>query len=140
MSLPPVPDPAEPPRRVLPGPLRWLLMGLAVLSLALGVIGLFLPIMPTVPFVLLAAWAAALSSPRLSNWLEQHPAMGPHIRDWRHGGMVRRSAKWMATATMSGGAVIMLIWVRPLWLPLTAVAVMATVAVWLWLRPEHPPG
>ena len=125
--------------RVLSRPLRWLLKVVAAVSLALGIIGAFVPVMPTVPFILLAAWAAARSSPRLSNWLEQHPTMGPYIRDWRHGGTVRRSAKWMATLMMAGGAVIMLIFVRPLWVPLAAIAVMASVATWLWLRPEHPP-
>lgn len=140
MPVPPTTDSAESPPRVLPRPLRWLLKALAVVSLALGVIGAFLPVMPTVPFVLLAAWAAALSSPRLSHWLETHPQMGPHIRDWRQGGMVRRPVKWIATASMAGGAVIMLTFVRPLWLPLMAIAVMATVATWLWLRPEHPPA
>lgn len=125
---------------MLSRPLRWLLKLLALVSLALGIIGAFVPVMPTVPFILLAAWAAARSSPRLSNWLEQHPTMGPYIRDWRHGGVVRRSAKWTATLTMAGGAVIMLIFVRPLWVPFTALAVMASVATWLWLRPERPPG
>jgi hypothetical protein len=95
--------------------------------------------MPTVPFVLLAAWAAARSSPRLSHWLETHPRMGPHIRDWRRGGVVRRSAKWTATVMMTGGAITMLYFVRPLWVPLSAIAIMATVGVWLWFRPEQPP-
>ena len=124
--------------RPLSRPVRWLLKAVAVVSLALGIIGAFLPIMPTVPFILLAAWAAARSSPRLSNWLENHPRMGPHIRDWRCGGVVRRPAKWTATVMMAGGAVTMLFFVRPLWVPLTAIAVMASVGVWLWLRPEEP--
>ena len=66
--------------------------------------------------------------------------MGPHIRDWRHGGVVRRRTKWIATLMMAGGAVTMSIFVRPLWVPLTAIAIMTSVAIWLWLRPEHPPG
>lgn len=132
-------DTDEPAERVLSRPVRWLLKGVAVVSLALGIIGAFVPIMPTVPFVLLAAWAAARSSPRLSHWLETHPRMGPYIRDWRRGGVVRRSAKWTATLMMSGGSVTMLFFVRPLWVPLTAIAIMASVAIWLWLRPEQPP-
>ena len=136
----PLTSTAEPARQPLSPPVRWLLKLVAVVSLALGIIGAFVPVVPTVPFILLAAWAAARSSPRLSNWLEQHPTMGPYIREWRHGGVVRRSAKWTATLMMSGGAVIMLILVRPLWVPITAIAIMASVAVWLWLRPEHPPS
>lgn len=130
-------DPFEPPE--LSRPIRWLLKALAVISLILAVIGAFLPIMPTVPFILLAAWAATRSSPRLSHWLENHPRMGPPIREWRHGGVVRRSAKWYATVMMSGGAVSMSIFVRPWWVPLAAITVMTSVGVWLWLRPEHPP-
>ena len=135
----PLPDPKLPPLPPLSRPVRWLLKAVAVISLALGVIGAFLPVMPTVPFVLLAAWAAARSSPRLSHWLETHPRMGPHIRDWRRGGVVRRSAKWTATVMMTGGAITMLYFVRPLWVPLSAIAIMATVGVWLWFRPEQPP-
>jgi uncharacterized protein len=131
--------PHVPPLRPLSRPVRWMLKVVAVTSLALGVIGAFVPVMPTVPFVLLAAWAAARSSPRLSNWLETHPRMGPHIRDWRRGGVVRRRAKWIATVMMSGGSVTMLLFVRPLWVPLTAIAVMAAVAIWLWARPEELP-
>jgi uncharacterized protein len=132
---PPAPEP-----RPLSRPVRWLLKGLAVTSLILGIIGAFVPILPTVPFILLAAWAAARSSPRLSSWLENHPRLGPHIRDWRSGGVVRRPAKWMATVMMAGGAITMLIIVRPIWVPLAVGALMASVGAWLWQRPEHPPS
>ena len=128
------------PPQPLARPVRWLLKGLAAISLALAVIGAFLPIVPTVPFVLLAAWAAARSSPRLAHWLESHPQMGPYIRDWRDGGMVNRRAKWVATGTMSMGAASMVFFVQPWWVPLSAIVMMAGVAAWLWLRPERPPA
>jgi uncharacterized protein len=134
------PDALDTEERPLSRPVRWLLKGLAAVSLVLAVVGAFLPVMPTVPFILLAAWAAARSSPKLSHWLENHPRMGPHIRDWRHGGVVRRPTKWIATVMMCGGALTMSYFVRPLWMPLTAIAIMASVGVWLWFRPEHPPG
>ena len=89
--------------------IRWLYFFLALLSLALGIIGAFLPILPTVPFILLAAWFAAKSSPRLLNWLEGHPKYGPPIHDWRVGGVVSRKAKWAATTMMSLSAVIILL-------------------------------
>ena len=69
-------------------------------ALLLGVVGAFLPVLPTTPFVLLAAWAAARSSPWLLNWLENHTVFAPMIRDWRRGGVVSRRAKWMATVMM----------------------------------------
>ena len=122
---------------LLPAPVRWLLMGLAVLSLGLAILGLFLPLLPTVPFVLLSAWAAGLSSPRLSRWLESHPRLGPHIVDWRRGGVVRRRAKWMASAAMSVSATASLVLLRGHWAAWAATAAMACVLAWLWRRPEQ---
>lgn len=138
MPAPPNP-PAVTDEPRLSRPVRWLLKGVAAASLVLAVIGIFLPIMPTVPFVLLAAWAATKSSPRLTHWLENHPRMGPPIRQWRQGGVVSRGAKWWATTMMSTGALFMMVVVRPLWLPLAVTAIMLAVGTWLWLRPEQPP-
>lgn len=120
-------------------PMRWLLNGIAGVSLLLAVVGALLPIMPTVPFVLVAAWAATKSSPRLARWLENHPTMGPPVREWRQGGVVRRRIKWVTTATMSGGGAFMVAFVQPWWVPAVGVAVMAAIGIWLWLRPERMP-
>ena len=120
-------------------PVQWLFKALAISSLALGIIGAFVPVLPTVPFVLLAAWAATRGSPRLAHWLENHPRMGPMIMDWRRGGIVSRKAKWWATVMMSGGAVTMAWLVRPWWMPAVAISIMATVGIWLWQRPEQAP-
>ncbi|MDB5869172.1 MAG: hypothetical protein JWP96_1504 [Polaromonas sp.] len=125
------------PKPVISSLARWLLMGLAVLSLALGMVGLFLPLLPTVPFLLLAAWAAGHSSPRLSRWLESHPRFGAHITDWRRGGVVRRKAKWMATVAMIASALGTVLLSGGHWAALAAAAVMACVLVWLWRRPEQ---
>ncbi|MGZ5182174.1 MAG: YbaN family protein [Ramlibacter sp.] len=124
----------------LPTVLRWLLVLLAIASLGLGIAGIFLPVLPTVPFVLLAAWAAARSSPRLARWMEEHPHMGPHIRAWRRGGIVPRRAKWLATVMMACSATGLLLWIGPWWPVLATVGVMAAVDLWLWLRPEELPG
>jgi hypothetical protein len=109
---------------------------LALLCLLLGVIGIFVPVLPTTPFILLSAWAAARSSPRLLHWLEEHTAFGPMIHDWRRGGVVRRRAKWAATVVMAASAAYLLYAVRPIWTPLAAIACMAAVLTWLWRRPE----
>lgn len=119
--------------------IRWLYLVLAFVSLALGVVGAFLPILPTVPFILLAAWFAARSSPRLLAWLENHAHFGRHIRDWRNGGVVSRKAKWAATATMSASAVIILLAMRKPWAQALSIGTMALVGTWLWRRPEQPP-
>jgi uncharacterized membrane protein YbaN (DUF454 family) len=74
----------------------YLLLGLAFL--ALGFIGIFLPVLPTTPFLILAAACFARSSPRLEAWLSGHPRFGPLLTDWRARGAIPRRAKWLALA------------------------------------------
>ena len=120
--------------------MRLLLIVLAAVSLALGIVGIFVPGLPTTVFVLIAGWAAARSSPRFSAWLEAHPRFGPMIRDWRASGAVSRRAKWSATLMMSLSAVILFLTLPRLWLAELISAVMAVVAIWLWRRPEPAGG
>jgi uncharacterized membrane protein YbaN (DUF454 family) len=121
----------------LPAAARWCLLALAVASLGLGIVGLFVPVLPTVPFVLLAAWAAGHSSPRLSQWLLTHPRFGAHIADWQRAGVVGRRAKWTATVAMAASAATTWLLLGNHWAALAGVAAMACVLVWLWLRPEE---
>lgn len=123
---------------MLPAPVRWLLLALALVCLALAIAGIFLPVLPTVPFLLLAAWAASLSSPRLSRWLDNHPRLGKPLHEWRRHGVVRRRAKWAATIAMAVSATASLVLLRAHWAALLAVACMAGVLAWLWRRPEQP--
>lgn len=118
------------------GPLRWVLLAVAWGSLVLGIVGLFLPVLPTVPFIILASWAGMRSSRRVHGYLESHRVFGPILRDWRRYGAVSRNAKWTATLSMTAGAGF-LWWAAPSpWIAAAVTAVMATVAIWLWLRPE----
>ena len=110
-----------------------------IVSLLLGLLGAVLPGLPTTPFILLAAWAAARSSPRLLSWLETHTVFAPMIRDWRRGGVVSRRAKWMATGMMSASGIYLLWSPHPRWAAFLAIACMVTVALWLWRRPEQAP-
>lgn len=134
------PEAGAPAARPLPGPWRWLLLLLACVSLATGVVGLFVPGLPTTVFVLIAAWAAARSSPRLHRWLLAHRVFGPLIRDWQAGGFVGRRAKWNATLAMSVCAAVLLWLNSRWWVSALACGCMATVLCWLWLRPEPAQG
>ncbi|MGM9480501.1 YbaN family protein [Roseateles sp. NT4] len=109
---------------------------LALLSLALGLIGLVLPVVPTVPFLLLAAWAAGKGWPVLERWLLNHAHFGPHIRGWRERGAVPRRAKWMASLMMTASAVMLALTPAPLAVKIAVPALMLAVAIWLWRRPE----
>ncbi|KAF1044210.1 YbaN family protein [Xylophilus sp.] len=131
---PPDPLPAPPPLVV-----RWLFLAVAVLCIVLGVIGAFVPGMPTTVFILMAAWAAARGSPRLHAWLLRHRLFGPMIRDWNNGRTMSRKAKKSATLAMAACAVIVLFTSRSPWLRGIAIGSMACVLAWLWRRPE-PPG
>ena len=128
-TKPPFPQPPT-------GLARWLYLALAFVSLALGIGGGFLPVLPTVPFVLLAAWAAARSSPRLLHWLETHPQFGKPIADWRRGQVVHRRAKWLATALMTASAASLLTVLGARWYTWTVIAGFVVVLAWLWRRPE----
>ena len=115
---------------------RLLWRALALLSLMLAVAGVVLPVLPTVPFLLLAAWAAGKGWPALETWLLNHAHFGPGIRRWRERGAVPRRAKWLATAMMTGSAVMLALSPLPLAVKIAVPAVMAAVAIWLWRRPE----
>ena len=139
---PPDPDTASaapdsgPPLRPLPWPVRWLLLGFAVLCLVMGIIGVIVPGLPTTVFILMAAWAAARSSPRLYQWLWNHRLFGPLLRNWAQGGKVSRRAKWSAAIFMAASAAVLWVGGARTWVAAVASACMACVLVWLWLRPE----
>lgn len=124
------------PSRPRPRWQRLLFLLLAWTSLALGLIGIVVPGLPTTVFVLIAAWAAMHGSPKLHDRLLAHPRFGPVIRDWRASGAVSRKAKWMASLSMAVCAAV--IWL----VPTTTLAatgasgIMALVLLWLWQRPE----
>lgn len=118
---------------------RWLWLGLAYLALGLGIVGIFLPGLPTTPFVLLAAYAAANGSEKLHAWLLAHRLYGPMIRDWQASGAVSRKAKLWAVGMMAASAMIFFLVAPQWWMAATGTAIMAIVAAWLWLRPEPVP-
>ena len=123
-------------RRKVASRLRWAWWLLAWLALGLGLVGIVVPVLPTVPFVLLSAYAAARGSQRLHAWLLAHRQFGPLIRDWQAQGAVSRRAKWLATVMMAAAAVIMAQTAPRWWMAAIGIALMTVVDLWLWLRPE----
>lgn len=118
--------------------LWWLL---AYASLGLGIVGIFVPGLPTTVFILFAAYAAARGSDRLRARLLAHPVFGPAIRDWEAHGAVSRRAKWAASVAMLACAGVLLAVmvafpVHRWWMTGLPIACMALVAAWLWRRPE----
>lgn len=108
----------------------------ALTSLAVGIVGVAVPVLPTVPFLILAAWAASKGWPSLERWLLEHPACGPHIRRWRERRVIPRRGKIWATIAMLGSAVLLQFLAVPDWLRIAGPLLMLVVAAWLWRRPE----
>jgi uncharacterized membrane protein YbaN (DUF454 family) len=130
----------SPKPRPWPAAARYLLLVFAGLCVALGVIGIFVPGLPTTVFILMAAWAAARSSPRFHDWLERNPTFGPMLQNWRKYGAVSRRAKITATVTRTACAAILFLTTSRMWLAEAVTGLMAVVLMWLWFRPEPPPG
>ena len=120
--------------------LRLLYLLLGLLFTGLGLVGAFLPLLPTVPFLLLAVWCFARSSQKLHTWLYTHPRWGPPIRDWDKYGVVPIRAKILSCSMMSFSMILMLLTTDLALWHYAAIAVFLTaVGVWIVTRPSHPP-
>lgn len=110
---------------------------LAYVSLGIGLVAIVIPGLPTTEFILLAAWAATKSSPRLSAWLENHRLFGPILFNWRNGKIIARRAKVSATVSMLLCAVLMLVMLDHGWPIYLAIVGMGLGNLWIWSRPER---
>lgn len=116
--------------------MRWIWALAGLCCVAFGAIGAVLPLIPTVPFLLLAAFCFARSSERLHNWLMTHPTFGPPIEDWHAHGAIRRRIKWYASLSIIAAfALAAILGARPAVLVVQA-CVLVLVAVFIWTRPE----
>lgn len=111
------------------------LLTVGLLAVAVGVVGIFLPLLPTVPFLLLAAWCFARANPAWEQRLLNHPIYGPQLRAWRARGVISRPAKLAATLSLLGSAVLGA-WLLDgpwRWVP---AAVALVVGSWILTRPS----
>lgn len=118
--------------------LIYLLIGL--ISTGLGVVGAFLPVMPTVPFLIVALWAFSKSSQRFHDWLYHHRVYGPLLQDWDQYRVIPLWGKIWACLAMAGGLTITAIFFQPpLWVLIGTGAVMLAVAAYLLSKPSRRP-
>ncbi|MCA1748032.1 MAG: YbaN family protein [Parasphingopyxis sp.] len=103
--------------------------------LALGAIGVAVPLLPTVPFMLLAAFCFARSSPALERRLLEHRRIGPHIRDWRARGAIGKGGKRTALVAFSLSAILSVL-LLPLRWAVVPLAVAAIGSIWILKRPD----
>lgn len=108
-----------------------------VVFVGLAILGTVLPVMPTVPFLLVAAWSAGKGWPEFERWLLDHAHFGPPIRQWRENGAVPRRVKVISGLMMATSAVGMQFFgAIPVGVRIGVPLVMLAVWVWLWFRPE----
>lgn len=115
--------------------LRLLYLGGGFTALGLGIVGVFLPILPTVPFLLLAAFCFARSHPDLALRLYAHPTYGAPMRQWRDRRAISRRAKLSALAGMSLGVIFTALTIGWPWV-LISIAVLVFAGSWIWTRAE----
>jgi hypothetical protein len=120
---------------------RALFLALGLLFLALAVLGVFLPLLPTTPFLLVAAGCFARSSERLHGWMLRHARFGPLLRNWASHGAISPSTKRTATVAILLSIALSFTLTRMSLLSKGVVlGVLAGVLGFIWTRPpgERP--
>ena len=115
--------------------MRLVYLALGLMSLLLAAAGAVLPLLPTVPFVLLAAFFFARGHPPLEAWLLRHPVFGPHIVAWRARGAISRRGKRAALLAFGISAAVGLVMLALPWALVPAAAAVIGGS-WVWTRPE----
>lgn len=116
--------------------MRYVWASLGLVCVALAIIGVFLPLLPTVPFLLLASFLFARSSSRLHYWLLSHRTFGPMIEDWNRSGAIRRPAKQLATLSIAVVFGISLVFGVPSHVLIIQAVVLSAVLLFIWTRPN----
>ncbi len=118
---------------------RIVLILVGLTALALGTLGIFLPLLPTTPFVLVAAIAFANSSERLHQWLLDHDVFGPLIKNWQRYGAISRPTKVLSLVSMV--AIVLISWALevPTYVIVVQAAVLSMSATFIVTRPLPPP-
>lgn len=118
--------------------LRSALFALGWLSVALGILGVFLPLLPTTPFMLLAAGCFARSSERFYRWITSHPRFGPMIADYLAGKGLPLRVKLLAISLLWLSILVGVLWVEFVWAKLAMLLTAVGVSLYLWRLPSRP--
>lgn len=117
---------------------RHLWLGLGLIAVGLGIAGTVLPLVPTTPLLLVAAYAFARSSPRLHGWLTSHPQFGPLIDDWRRHRAIGRRSKRLAVGVMAAMFTASWLWGLSVLLLALQGTILGCVAAFILTRPDAP--
>ena len=117
---------------------RWAYLTAGFIALGLGILGIPLPLLPTTPFLLLAAVCFARGSERWHQWLISHKTFGPPIHAWQEHRAVPRRVKWIATLSVVVLPSLSALGGAPNWVVGLQVAILLLASGLLWMRPEPP--
>lgn len=118
---------------------RTVYLAIGFVFVALGVLGAFLPVLPTTPLLLISLWAFSRSSVRLETWLLQHPRFGPRLRAWRADRVIPLPVKLVAWGSMAASLTLMIVVRTSPYAIGGAGLVMAIGALYIATRPSRPP-
>lgn len=118
--------------------IRWVWLGIGWMAVGLAIIGAILPIMPTVPFLIVAVWAFARSSPRLRDRILNDPRFGPMLRDWMDYGAIPPFTKGLAVVAMAGGCVSSYVIGMPYWFIAAQAGICTLISAYILTRPNPP--
>lgn len=118
--------------------LRMVFGALGAAFLVAGAVGIFVPVLPTVPLWLVAAACFARSSSRVYNWLLNHRHFGPSIREWRHHRSIPYRAKRAALLVMAVSFTVSIVFLLPNWPSRVAMgAAGLLLGAWMWRLPSR---
>ncbi len=113
---------------------------LALVCLTTGGVGVVLPLLPTTPFLLLAAWSASRGAPELAERIRRNPRFGPALRDWEQQRAIPRGAKCLALILMATSTLVLVASDLPLPVRVTLLVGLATIGAWIATRPTPAEG
>ena len=116
--------------------MQYIWAALGLISVGLAVVGVALPLLPTVPFLLLAAFFFARSSSRLHTWLVTHRTFGQMILDWQNSGAIRPAAKKAATLSVAAVFALSVALSLPTHVLIIQAVVLGGVMIFIWTRPN----
>ena len=133
----PSPDPK--PEMMMPcAPVRYGLLAFGWINVGIGILGAFLPVLPTTLFLLIALWAFSRSSLRFHSWLYNHPRFGPPLRAWHQHRVIPLPAKLLAIGMMTASLIYVTVFIAENWLlPAGLSLMMGAVAAYILTRPHR---